>query len=102
MPQIRYVRLGRRQVNPFMQVVGMIVGLTVFAVAVIVGGFVLAALIGLALIAWLVIYVRLWWLARKAGHASPAGVTAGAAREDFVDAEYRVIETRDHDDDGAQ
>ena len=99
MPQIRYVRLGRGPVNPLMQIIGVIVGLVVLAVAVVVGGFVLAAMIGFALIAWLVFYARAWWLMRgvnRDGEQPGAGSRGG---EEIVDAEYRVIETTRSDDD---
>ena len=89
MRQIRYAT-GPRPGNVLIQAVGIIFGLIVFAIAVVVGGIILAAFIGLALIAWLVIYVRLWWLARKAGQ--------DGGGEEFVEAEYRVIETTTTDD----
>jgi hypothetical protein len=72
------------------RIVGLIVGVIVLVVAAIVGGIVLAVMIGLALMAWLVIYVRFRWLARNAG--------AGKDGEHIVEAEYRVIETTDGDD----
>jgi membrane protein implicated in regulation of membrane protease activity len=83
-----------------MRIVGGVVGLMVLAIAVVVGGFVLAAFIGFALIAWLVIYARLWWLARRAGNESRAEGTARGRKDEFVEAEYRVIETKRRDDGG--
>ena len=95
MPQIRYVRLGGRPVNPFLQIAGIIVGLIVLGIAIVVGGFVLAALIGLGLIAWVVLYARAWWLMRR----TPGERTRPGHRgEEIVEAEYRVIETTRRED----
>ena len=90
MRRIRYVKIEQRPVNALLQAAGIIVGLIALAFAVIIGGFLLAGLIGLALIAWLVIYVRLWWLGRTARRKHN--------KEEFVEAEYRVIDQTETDD----
>ena len=76
-----------RSTNPFVQALGLIVGIIVFIAAVFVGGIVIAALIGFMLIAGLIIYVRVWWLTRK--------VSLRQRQEDdsFIAAEYQVIDT---------
>jgi hypothetical protein len=90
MPQKQYFRIERRPGNIVLQVVGIFIGLLALMAAVIVGGFLLAAILGIGLIAWLVIYLRIWWLMRKTG--KPGG------RGDVVDAEYTVISTVERDD----
>lgn len=78
--------------NPFVQMLGLVVGFIVFAAAVLLGGIVLAAIIGFVLIAVLVIYVRVWWLTRKGVGLRPDA----AAETSYVEAEYQVI---DNDED---
>jgi phosphotransferase system glucose/maltose/N-acetylglucosamine-specific IIC component len=90
MRQIRYAT-GRRPGNVLTQAIGLIFGLIVFVIAVVVGGIVLAAVIGLVLIAWLVIYLRFLWLAKKRS-------VPGRDGEQFVEAEYHVVETTTTDD----
>ncbi len=82
---------GTGPVNPFVRILGLVVGVFLFVVAAVVGGVVLAALIGFALIAGSIVYVRLWWLARKAG--------LHRRDESFVEAEYQVVEPPAVDDD---
>ena len=96
---MRYVRFdnlrGSRPPNPFVQLLGLIVGIIVFVAAVLLGGIVLAAIIGFFLIAGAIIYVRVWWLTRKAGLSRQRG-----RREDsFVEAEYRVVDPSRPDED---
>jgi hypothetical protein len=79
------------------------------AVAALVGAFffgliILAAAVGLGVVAWLVLTVRVWWLRRQlragrgdggkpAGHAKPGG----EHKPDVIDAEYEVISRREDD-----
>jgi hypothetical protein len=77
--------------GPLAQAAAFIVGIVALVVAVIVGGVVLAALVGLALMAWLVIYVRLWWLGKNSAKEGSG--------DQIIDAEYRVVETTRGDDD---
>jgi len=107
---MRYVRFDNlrqsRPPNPFVQLLGLIVGFVVFVAAVLLGGIVLAAIIGFFLIAGVIIYVRVWWLTRKAGLSRREGRREGqregqreGRREDsFVEAEYRVVDPARSDD----
>ena len=79
------------------------------AVAALVGAFffgliILAAAVGLGVVAWLVLTVRVWWLRRRfragsgdsgkpAGQSTPGGVR----KPDVIDAEYEVISRREDD-----
>ncbi len=92
---MRYIRItsagGSRPTNPFVQALGLIVGIIAFIAAVFLGGIVLVALIGFMLVAGIILYIRIWWLTRKAGLQR---------RDDsFVEAEYEVLDTKTADDD---
>ncbi len=90
---MRYIRVtsqrGSKPPNPFMQALGFVVGVILFIGAALIGGLVLAALVGFVLIAGLIIYARIWWLTRKARRQQ---------EDAFVEAEYRVIEPSDDDE----
>jgi len=89
MNNLRYT--VRQPPNLFVQIVGFILGIGLFAFAVVIGGFLLAGFLGLGLIAWLVISARIWWLTRKAEQRRDA-------EERIVEAEYRVVESTERDD----
>ncbi len=67
-----------------MQVLGFIVGLVVLGVSLVLGAFVLAALLSFILILAVVIGIRLWWVKRK--------ISGTAVNDEYIDAEYRVVE----------
>ena len=75
----------------FVQVVGFVLGIGFFVLAIVIGGFLLAGLLGLGLIAWLVISARIWWLTRNADQQRDID-------ERIVEAEYRVVEVTERDD----
>jgi len=79
--------------NPFVQLLTLIAGVAVFALSVLIGGIVLAALVGFILLTMIIIYVRVWWLQRKLGAAARS-----RDAETYVDAEYRVIDVSERDD----
>lgn len=100
-----------------MQALAFVIGLMVFGLAVFVGGIVLAGLFGLFLLIGLVLYLRVWWLSTKFGNRreqarstapgrrpprtsrSHQGQGEGQGTTDFVEAEYQVIDSNEHDDD---
>jgi hypothetical protein len=90
MPQKQYIRIEGRPGNLLFQGLGIVLGLLGLMAAVIVGGFILAALIGVGLVVWIFIYIRIWWLTRKARK------TGG--QNNIVEAEYTVITTSKVDD----
>jgi predicted lipid-binding transport protein (Tim44 family) len=89
MRNIRYT--VQQPPNLFVQIIGLILGIGLFAFAIVIGGFLLAGLLGLGLIAWLVISVRIWWLSRKAERQRDV-------EGHIVEAEYRVVEMTERDD----
>ena len=106
---MRYIRFDNfrqsRPPNPLVQLLGLVVGIIVFVAAVLLGGIVLAAIIGFFLIAGVILYVRVWWLTRKAGLKRPGRQRGDRQRgrrqagEDvYVEAEYDVIDSGKTDD----
>lgn len=86
---IRAMNPNGKPSNPFVQFLGLIFGFVVFLAAVLLGGIVLAAIIGFILIAVMIVYVRVWWLTRKAA--------GSRQQENYVEAEYQVIDSEDDD-----
>ncbi len=95
MRQIRFIRIDQPPRSVLMQVLGFVVGFVALVVAVILGGFLLAALLGFALIAAVVIYARVWWTMRKTQKVPGRG-----DGDQIIETEYRVIETTEPDDRG--
>jgi len=82
---------GTGSTNPLVRILGLVAGIILFIVAIFIGGLVLAALMGFFLIGGLIVYVRLWWLTRKAG--------LHRRDESYVEAEYKVVDPPASDDD---
>lgn len=78
--------------NPLLRVLAAMVGVFVLAVAFFFGLFVFVLVFGLVVLAWLALWARAWWLARRAG-----GQAAADRQGEVIDAEYRVISRRDED-----
>ena len=80
--------------NPLVQIAAIVVAVLVTVGAVLVGAVVLSFFVGLAILAWLVLTIRFWWLRRR----TPRGEAgAGAQRGEILGAEYTVIEERSVD-----
>jgi predicted lipid-binding transport protein (Tim44 family) len=96
MRHIRFSTLrGSRSSNPFVQLFGLVIGIILFIGAVLLGGVIIAALIGFLLVAGLILYIRIWWLTRKAVRQQQQQQQGQAS---FVEAEYQVIEPSSTDD----
>ncbi|HSG66387.1 MAG TPA: hypothetical protein VLD39_15365 [Gammaproteobacteria bacterium] len=76
--------------NPLLQVVTLVLGAVVTVGAVFLGAILLSLFLGLAVIAGLVLYIRLWWLRRRAGSTKDRGGRPG----EFVEVEYTVVGER--------
>ena len=91
--QYRPDRAGRPE-NPILQVLVLVMGAVVAVGAIFVGAILLSLFLGLAVIAGLVLYIRLWWLRRRSGSGKSRG------RSDrFVEVEYTVVDERPMPDD---
>jgi len=89
MPRIRYVAVEGPPRNPILKFIGFVAGLGLLAVSFVFGAFLLAALIGLGLIAGLVIYLRVWWLRRRMDRAT---------QSEYLETEYRVVDRHKSED----
>ena len=98
----RYLPFGNAG-NPLTQIVSMLVLGVALAAAVIMGAFVLMAIVGFAAIAFVAFSIRVWWLRRKYGRrGGPGGGAAGTAKGiRYIDVEYEVVDP-DADADAAR
>ena len=82
--------------NPILQLAGLILGVLVAIGAVLVGAVILSFIIGFAVLAGLVAFVRLWWLRRRMQKA-PIGPTRKVPGE-IVEVEYTIVKERTVDE----
>lgn len=82
--------------NPLLQAAYFIVGGIVLIVAIFMGAIVLSVVFGLAMIAGIAIWVRLWWLQHKMLKARAGHPGAGALRQGetgrVIEVEYTVVD----------
>ena len=88
MAQFRHIGFEQKSRSFLMQVLGFMVGLVVLGVSLVLGAFVLAALLGFTLILAVGVAIRLWRVKRQ--------INAAAANDEYIDAEYRVVHRSDH------
>jgi membrane protein implicated in regulation of membrane protease activity len=80
--------------NPVVQVLSAL-GLGIVMIgAVLLGAVILAFALGLGLIAAIVLYLRVWWLARRARRGESRTRDDGTVRR-HIEVEYRVVDERD-------
>lgn len=76
--------------NPLVQLLAVVVAAIVSVGAILLGAVILSLFLGLAVIAGLVLYIRLWWLRRKIQRRGSGGRRPG----EFVEVEYTVVRER--------
>jgi hypothetical protein len=83
--------------NPLVQALWLLVFAVGLLGAVIMGAFVLMAILGIAVIGFLGLQVRAWWLRRKRPGGGPGGDASGPGRPAkgirYIEAEYEVIDS---------
>ncbi|MCC5794000.1 MAG: hypothetical protein JJT85_04595 [Chromatiales bacterium] len=96
MTQIRFIRIQGRRPGILAQIFGLLIGAAVLVVSLVLGAFLLAALLGLFVLSALVLVARAWWLRRQferalrqAGGQRPGEPGAGG---DVIEGEYRVVD----------
>ncbi len=77
--------------NPLVQIAAVVVAVLVTVGAVFLGAIVLSFFVGLAILAWLGLTIRLWWL-RQRMRRSETGRSAQGG--EIMDVEYTVVEER--------
>lgn len=91
--------------NPVSRILAGLLGLLAVVGAFFFGLVVLAFAIGLGILAWLLVTLRMWWLRRRwrreGDRVGPAGA-AGPGRPDrgqdeVIEADYEVISRREDD-----
>ncbi len=101
-------QIGPPPMNPLSRLLAAIAGALVLVGAFTFGFFILVAAVAFGLVAWLVIWLRVWWIKRKlgaTGGASPLdfGQPPGDDRQrpgsgEVIDAEYEVVSRTNRDD----
>lgn len=91
--------------DPLSRIVAGIVAVLALIGAFFFGMFVLALAVGLGVLAWLGLTLRMWWLHRRWAREAASRGRNGAGRPaapdarggDVIDADYEVIARRDDD-----
>ena len=78
--------------NPIVQVIAVIVAVLVAIGAVFLGAVILSFFIGFAIIGWVILTIRLWWLRRQV--RSGGGTSSRSQTGEIVEVEYTVVEER--------
>jgi hypothetical protein len=88
--------------NPLARILAGLLALLALAGAFFFGLVVLALAVGLGLLAWCALALRLWWLRRQAGVRGPggpagdgAGDVPGARQGQVIDADYEIVSRRE-------
>ncbi len=80
--------------NPLARLLAGILAVLALVGAFFFGLFVLIAAVGVGLLAWLSLWLRMWWLRRKRPADRPG---TGERTGDVIDAEYTVVSRRDEE-----
>ncbi len=81
--------------NPLVQIAAVVVAAFMVIGAVFLGAIVLSFFVGFAILAWIILAIRVWWLRRsvRRGDSGRSG-----DRGEIVGVEYTVVEERSVDE----
>ena len=92
------------RMNPVARVLAGLLAVAALVGAVFFGLIIFAAALGLGLLAWLILSVRMWWLRRRMTRGAPGAADAvrdprarRAEAGEVIEAEYEVISRREED-----
>jgi len=78
--------------NPIVQIIGFVIAVLVAIGAVFLGAVVLSFFIGFAIIGWIILSIRVWWLRRQMYPRSRTN--HGSRPGEIVEVEYSVVKER--------
>ncbi len=81
--------------NPLVQIAAAVVAAFIVIGAVFLGAVVLSLFVGFAILAWVILTIRVWWR-RRSMRRGDSG--SGADRGEIVGVEYTVVEERSVDE----
>ena len=81
--------------NPLVQIAAVVVAAFIVIGAVFLGAIVLSCFVGCAILAWMILAIRVWWLRRSVRRGDSG---RGADRGEIVGVEYTVVEERSVDE----
>ena len=85
--------------NPLVQIAAVVVAAFIVIGAVFLGAIVLSFFVGIAILAWVILSIRVWWLRRSVRRGdSGRGPGRGPDRGEIVEVEYTVVKERPVDD----
>lgn len=86
--------IGRWSSNPFVQVLSVLLFGVGLIVAVLMGAVILAFALGVAIVAGIFFWIRIWWLTRKIrrGQARKPGADGRV-----IEVEYTVVDERERE-----
>ena len=76
--------------NPIARVFAALIAVLALAGAFFFGLIILAVVVGLGLLAWIVIRLRIWWIMRQMPAEEPTAPPSSSQGE-AIDAEYTVV-----------
>ncbi|MGD8357217.1 MAG: hypothetical protein PVJ33_05760 [Lysobacterales bacterium] len=81
--------------NPLVRLLAGVLAVLALVGAFFFGLFVLAVLVGVGIIAWLVLWLRMAWLRRKMRRGGRSAGSGRQGEDDVIDAEYTVVSRRE-------
>jgi len=99
MSQYRYIFFQQKPQSFLSKIVATVLGIAVLVGAFLLGAVVLIAFFGFIVVMAIIVYARIWWLKRKFAGADPSA-TGGQGGTDghsmnVLDGEYTVVDVHD-------